>query len=604
MADKMIAAPPNEPVHDACRIGLGAVTRVFVGWSLRHEATRWRPALLMVLPLLVAGVLAATTWFTWRWPRPVTGRVAMLQLIWVAAVAIGFGGVQYASKAVCWELSREMRDIVRLTGLNAQTLLWAKTLTRWGTICWSLLLLLPLALLAFTLGGVARDQLVAGAFGLALIAALVGSMAMLAGVLTCNAQNPEKMAANVTGSVLVIYNMAFAAVSQMIYWGWWWTTGDTAPVELFCRQLALYSPSVSVSQALTSPGLFSPLELGYWMHFVTAAVCAGVASLGMHFQWQSDASDGRLVEEEASQGRAVGQRRKLWARYFTSTRVRPEPALGLDDRALLTDVEQTAERPSVTSGVSTMGADAEEPGGLRHPAQTRVVAARPSRRPRCSDRPFFWKDVYILSEERKRVNLMSLFYVVAAMGLFSFLAVIAHDTRDFGGAAIFFSIMSIIVASLVISVRFDSLLTAEFRDRTWGSLMLLPVDPCHLLFTKLWAALWEQRFVVLPVGVAQVTLLLAMPTGAYVAGIAVVFAPLAACLMCQMSAINQLLGKKWWVGIVQAVAFIAVLVGSGVMFAMCGVAPGFALTTVFLTAILLATQFWLIHPLARSWSEP
>ena len=222
----------------------------------------------------------------------------------------------------------------------------------------------------------------------------------------------------------------------------------------------------------------------------------------------------------------------------------------------------------------------------------------------CSDRPFFWKDVYILSEERKRVNWASLFYVVAAIGLMCFLAVLSHDKRDLDGATIFCSILSIIVASLVVSVRFDSLLTVEFRDRTWGSLMLLPVDPCSLLFTKLWAALWEQRFVALPVGVAQVALLLAMPTGAYVAGIAVVLAPLAGCLMCQMSVINQLLGKKWWVGFAQAVAFIAVLAGSGVMFAMCGVAPGFALTTVFLTVILFATQFWLVHPLARSWSEP
>ena len=97
--------------------------------------------------------------------------------------------------------------------------------------------------------------------------------------------------------------------------------------------------------------------------------------------------------------------------------------------------------------------------------------------------------------------------------------------------------------------------------------MLLPVDPCSLLFTKLWVAMWEQRFVVLPVGVAQVALLLAAPAEAYAAGITAVLAPLAGCLMCQMSAINQLLGKKWWVGIVQAVAFIAVLVGSGAMFA-------------------------------------
>ena len=591
MADEVVATTPTEPIPDARQIGFGAVTRVFVGWSLRHEATRWRPALVMLLPLLVAGVLAATTWTTWRWPRPMTGRVAMLQLIWVAAVAIGFGGVQYASKAVCWEMSREMRDIVRLTGLNAQTLLWTKSLTRWGTIGWSLLLLWPLALLAVTLGGVRLDQLVAGAFGLALIAALVGSMAMLAGVLTCNAENPEKMAVSVTGTILVIYCGAFAVMSQMVYWGCWWTTGETTPVELFCRQLTLYSPSVSASQALTSPGLFSPLEVGYWIHFVSAAVCAGVASLGMRFQWRGDPSDGRLVEGEVGKDRAVGRRRSFWASYFASNLVRLERVIDGGELTSQTDDEQTKR------------ADAEEPGGLRRPAQKQVVAVSSTGRPRCSDRPFFWKDVYVLSEERKRVNWASLFYVVAAIGLAAFLAVIAQS-QDFGGAAIFFSIISIVVASLVISVRFDSLLTVEFRDRTWGSLMLLPVDPCSLLFTKLGAALWEQRVVALPVGVAQVALLLAMPTGAYAAGIAAVFAPLGAGLMCQMSAINQLLGKKWWVGLVQAVAFIVVLVGAGVMFATCGVAPGFALTTFFLTVILFATQFWLVHPLARSWSEP
>lgn len=527
-----------EPKRDPREFEVGVVSRVFVFWSLRHEATRWQPALLILLPLLLAGVLAATTWPRLGVRFEMPGRTAMRHLFWVAALTIGFGGIQYASKAVCWELSREMRDIVRMTSLNAQTLLWTKTLTRWGTIGWSLLLLLPLAMLACTLGGVTRDQLLAAACGLALVAALAGSIAMLAGVLTCNSQNPEKMATNFTGTILVIYNFAFPAASQAVYWGYRYATGEMTPsVQLLCTRITLCSPSVSASQMLTSPGLFSPLDLGYWLHFVTAACCAGMASLAIHFKWKGDLSDGPFAAREADSG-----------------------------------------RPSSAKSAVTG-------------------------RPRCSDHPFFWKDVYILSDERKWVNTWSLFYGAALIGIVA-LNVLMFQTPDYSAMTVVVSIVSLIAAALVVSVRFDALLTAEFRDRTWGSLMLLPVEPCDLLLTKLWAALWEQRFAMLPVGAALISLVSAPPQEAFAVGMAAVLAPLACGLLCQMSCINQLLGKKWWVGPVQAVAFIAVLVGSIALWSVCGVVAGFAVTTVLLLGVCFAVHYAFVQPLARSWSEP
>ena len=134
--------------------------------------------------------------------------------------------------------------------------------------------------------------------------------------------------------------------------------------------------------------------------------------------------------------------------------------------------------------------------------------------------------------------------------------------------------------------------------------MLLPVDPLHLLRTKLWAAMWEQRFVSLPVGLASVALLMVGPGEAIVGvGMTAVISTLVCCLLCQTSCINQLLGKKWWVGPCQAVGFIAILVASIAIWLNCGLWPGFVLTGAFLAGIMLLLQFACVNPLARDWLE-
>jgi len=539
------------------RVGQWRTIGVFSGWCLRREAPRWRPSiyrLTFLIPVALVWLEAATIWPYLR--HPGMGAEATRYLLWIAASAVFVGGVQFASKAICWEVSPEMRDLVRLTGIESKTLLWATTLSRWWTIGWSLLLLLPLAMFARTLGGVSFDQLLAGAYGLALLAALTGGFGMLAGVLTVDAKNPEKMASTATWLGLVIYNVAFMLLAQAIYWGNWLITGNVPPsLDRLCQRIVLCAPVVSLTNALRGPFLFTPSDPGYWLHFLTAIACAGLATLAIELRFRSSA---KPVDADSSDGL---------------------PSLHL----------------------SKTGESAQAPNHEVAPVRVaRQVAS--GRRPRCSDRPFFWKDVYVLSDERKWFKTWTLFYFAATIGVM-LLSVVSSDNSERYRLAVM-AIPSIVVVAIILSVRFDALLTAEFRDRTWGGLMLLPVDPVDLLRTKLWAAMFEQRFAVLPVGAAQVALLMIGPQEAIVvAGMTSVIAIIVSGLLCQMSCINQLLGKAWWVGPCQTIGFIAAIVGAFAIWLKSGLWPGFLLTSAFLAGVVLVLQFGCVNRLARNWVE-
>ena len=135
MPDETPATPRTTPANDAHRLGFGVTTCVFAEWCLRREAPKWRPSvyrMTLLIPIVLAGLEAATIWPNLR--HPGMGREAVRQLLFIAAVVVFVGGIQFASKAVCWEVSPEMRDLVRLTGLDAKTLLWSKTLACWWTI--------------------------------------------------------------------------------------------------------------------------------------------------------------------------------------------------------------------------------------------------------------------------------------------------------------------------------------------------------------------------------------------------------------------------------------------------------------------------------------
>ena len=506
------------------------------------------------------------------------GSEAVRQLLFLAAVVVVTGGTRFASNAVCWEVSPEMRDLVRLTGIDPKTLLWATTLSRWWTIGWSLLLMLPLAMFARTLGGVSFDQLLAGAYGLVLLAALTGGFGMLSGVLTADAKNPEKTASTATWLGLVIYNVGFVLLAQAIYWGNWLVTGNESPslVQL-SQRIILWAPVVSLTNALRSPALFTPSDPGYWLHFLTAIFCAGLATLAIELRFRSSPS---LADASASDG--------LPSLQLSKTRG--------DD---LVDGHSC---PSGSGVEERTGKSAHPPGREVLPVRV-VMPVASGRRPRCSDRPFFWKDVYLLSDERKWLNTWTLFYCAATIGVLSVSVESAADPDRH--LIVVAALVSVAVAAIILALRFDALLTAEFRERTWGSLMLLPVDPCDLLLTKLWAAMWEQRFAALPVGAAWVALLLVGSGEAIaVAGMVAVIASLICGLLCQTSCINQLLGKVWWVGPCQAMGFIATIVPSFAIWIKCGLWPGFVLTAVFLTGVLVAVQFGIVNRLARNWVEP
>ena len=545
---------------------------IFAEWCLQREMPRWLPSVYrmsFLIPALLAWLEMAVIWPDLK--HPGAGREAVQHLLWFAAAVVLVGGVQFAAKAVCWELSLEMRDIVRLTGLDAKLLLWSKTLACWWTIAWSLLLMLPLVPFARTLGGVMIDQLLVGLHGLLLLAALTAGFGMLASVLTAGTKNPEKMAASATSLGLLIYNLSFVFLSLSLFWGTWLITGAVSPeLKLVFSRIALCAPAVSVTNALRSPFLFTPSAPAYWMHYLTAIACAALATLVIEFRSRSSVSS---MEAETADERPSFQPSKMKLEVSASSTSGVEQQMVLDSASV-------------------------------HSPQHAAIKVRSNSggRPRCSDQPFLWKDIYVLSDERKRINPWTLCYLAATIGLI-LLGVISTDIAD-RYRLMGLAIPCIVVTAVLLSIRFDALLTAEFRDRTWGSLMLLPIDPCDLLQTKLCATLWEQRFGILPVGVAFLAQTLIGPGDAVVAlGMTSAIALIASGLLCQMSCINQLLGKAWWVGLCQTIGFITVIVIAFAIWLNCGLWLGFVLTSLFLAIVLGLVQYGCVNRLARGWVE-
>ena len=208
----------------------------------------------------------------------------------------------------------------------------------------------------------------------------------------------------------------------------------------------------------------------------------------------------------------------------------------------------------------------------------------------------------MLSEERKWLNGWTLFYFVAALGILGLSVFVTHDARGYGFATM--AVVSIVAVAGIISTRFDALLATEFRERTWGSLMLLPADPCDLLWTKLEAAISEQRFAALPLIAAQLSLALFGPHASLVvAGITAVISVLICGLLCQMSCLNHLLGKAWWISPCQMIGFAAVIVVAFMIWSNFGLWLGFLLTVAMLISVLCLLHVSFVRPIARSWVE-
>jgi hypothetical protein len=226
------------------------------------------------------------------------------------------------------------------------------------------------------------------------------------------------------------------------------------------------------------------------------------------------------------------------------------------------------------------------------PAETVGAAIK---RPRCGNWPFFWKDAYVLAGSLGNRRMWTGVYVFAAIG--TLLASFRLDPDS--GWRLALGIQAECYVPIVIAMRFDVLLAAEFKQQTWSGLVLLPIDRRVLLGSKLLAVFSEQRWVLLPVGMAASLGAQQQPTAILMV---TVIGVLVGVLLCQMSALNHLRPKTWWIGPTQA--FVAV----GLIALCLGVwlanEPwvSFMLTVGVLLVAILPVQ-WLLDHLLREWTE-
>jgi hypothetical protein len=497
---------------------------VFLEWCLRREAMRPWNYLVLLMPVVAAGYFSEN--FIVR-NLPQQGPELLRTLLWVSAFFVFVGGVRHASKAVCWEVSRELRDLVRLTGIEPKILLWCTSLCRWWTIGLSILMILPLAILARTLGAISFDQWFSGGCWLLLLAALVAGFAMIASVSSNQVSNPETTAATATFLLMVLYHVAFwgfGAVIGLISWGTNgtidFTSGSLGRKSIqFVLSLA---PIAGLYRGLASPSMFTPLDPTYWLHFVTAGFCIWAASIVIH------------------------------NRFRVTTR-------GDDGPSVVAQKNQTIVTP-------------------------------PFMRPRCSDRPFFWKDTFILGEGRWSQSFWT------AVSLFSLVFVFSAVAYDFPLAT---AIVAVCAAPCLLAVRFDALLVAEFREQTWNSLMLLPVDPKVFLLEKLRAAAWERKAVLLPVGVAAAFALFSNATALLMTA---TVAAIAGVLMIEVSILNQFYSK---VGLAQsAIALLMILSIGFLVPAWVYLYAGLSFAITVVTMLVYCGFFyWLINWRLRNWTE-
>ena len=528
------SGPDTDSFPDKSIVDVGDGWRVFwvfFQWSIRREALRlWNYAILIV-PVLMSGYFVRNLLFR---AFPVPGAALLENLLFIAVFFIFTGGVLHASKAVCWEVSRELRDLVRLTGIAPSTLLWCQSLSRWWTIALSIILILPLAMYARTMGGITGYQWFAGGCWLLLVTVLTAGFAMFASVTSNRANNAETVAATASFLFMVVYHLLFLGISALIGLVAWYLNGKVQPaVGSIGHQAAMFAlefapPIAGVYRGLKSPATFSPLDPAFFLHFITAFFC-------------------------------------LWAATVVLRNRLRVTTLGDDPLA----------EPEIVP---------------------RKVLNLASPRPRCSDRPFLWKDTYILGAGRwSRVWWTFL----SGIGL---IVVSASTIRNVDSAEVMPLVIGIIAICLlpcVIAVKFDALLTAEFRDNTWNSLMLLPIDPRIPIIAKIQAAAWERKTIFVPVFVGaaiasywNVTAVLISATIAVLVGI----------LMIEVSILNQFYSKSWWVGPVIGL-FIVLMIGVIIpVWAFYGVASGFVFTVFSLAVFnfcIYANINWRLH----HWTE-
>ncbi len=498
---------------------------MFVRWCLQRETVRLWNYLVLITPVLVAGYFSRFS-LDERVSSP--GPHLLQNLLWISVFFVFVAGVRHASKAVCWEVSREQRDLVRLTGIDPRTLLWCKVFSHWCTICLSILMILPLALFARTLGAVEFDQWFAGGCWLLLITLLTAGFAMIASVTSNQVANPETTASTATFLLMIVYHLMFWGGAAVIGLISWLTSGAVDLGVGSSGQKAIHSilslaPMAGLFRGLSSPSTFSPWNVTYWFHFVTAGF----------FMWAAT--------------------KVIRGRFRVTTRGDEEPT----------------QQKSIIKSVSEL----------------------PYLRPRCGHRPFFWKDRYILGGGKWSQSWWTAISLLATAAVIS--AVV------YGVPATLIAVLSVCAAPCLLATRFDALLVPEFRDQTWGSLMLLPVDPGLIMLEKIRAAAWEQMALLLPVGVS---IAMGMVSSPNVVLMVVPLAFLSGVLLIEISIIKQLYIKTWWINLVVLNITLGLIIGVVTVWLTCPAVTSFVSTVAALVIVIFGFMFQ-IRKRLENWSE-
>lgn len=496
-------------------------------WSLRREALRISPQVLIIAPLLIF-------YFFWRSGLPTSmssshlnqGREWLRSLFGVATMMVIGGGAAHAAHAISWEISSELRELVRLTGIGPLALLCCKSLARWVTISCSLLVLVPLICFARTLGGVSLAQLASYGWGLLMLTLLTASMAALAGVVSTGSKNTGGTTAMAMFILMLLYHMLFWVTALLMLaatwlnWGSWslpYSSGWDSAIEFLWDA----APVMVIYRISFAPDLFDPRSPSYWIHFLAAFWIFRYAAIVMINRFRS------VV-------------------------------------------------------------------GTENPESTALAKGSLSiERPRCSAAPFFWKDAYVLVGPWAQRCWTIVYFLLANVIFFGGLM---QWNSDF---PLVIGIIAECISPILFAIRFDSLMSVEFRQKTWHDLMLLPIDRRVLLWAKARAILWEQRMAALPVGIAITFGLLHSPTAIFMTGI---IASLAGVLMCQLAAINYVTPKTWWSGPTHMMGALFLIGLCAVVWIAFAVWPGFIMTAILLAVTATSIQSFIESSL-NEWTE-
>lgn len=497
---------------------------VLWAWCLCREALLILPQTIPVAPLLLI-VLFRNLFFTDQW-YPNQGRDCLRVLFATAVLLVLGGGATHAAQAICWEVSNELRELVRLTGIGPLALLCCKSLARWVTIGCSVLVLTPLVCFTMTLGGANTAQLAAYGWGLLMLTLLTASMAALAGVISTESANTSTTAAMTTFILMLLYHMLFWMTALAILIATWLATGDwSAPHTSWWQSLAdlpwQSAPVMVILRISSAPELFDPLSPSYWMHFLAACCIFRYAAIIMINRFRSLTSTDHAESSEVSEG-------------------------------------------SVVTG-----------------------------RPRCGAAPLYWKDAYVLIGLRSRRSWNVVYFLLANVVVFS--GLLQWNTT----LPLAVGIIAECACPILFAVRFDSLLSAEFRQKTWHDLMLLPIDRSSVLWAKAQAICWEHQLAALPIGIAIAFAALRDPTVIFMTG---VIAALAGVLLCQVSAIYYVTAKHWWSGPSQMLGFLTLVVFCAVIWVNFPIWPGFIMVVAILGVTTIPIQQFINQSLDR-WME-